>query len=101
MKLKTLDVEKIATAIEADAGQALPGLRRSLKQARNGEYAAVHTAEKLKARRGRPVGSVKNNPLKAISLRLDANTLEKWRSTGRGWQTRAANVLAKHVPKSP
>lgn len=33
--LKTLDIDKVAAAIEADAGQALPGLRESLSEARD------------------------------------------------------------------
>ena len=32
--LKKLNVNKVAAAIEADAGQALPGLRESLAEAR-------------------------------------------------------------------
>jgi hypothetical protein len=33
--LKALDLDKVADAIEADAGQALPGLRESLGEARD------------------------------------------------------------------
>lgn len=32
--LKNLDVDKVAAAVEADAGQALPGLRDSLAEAK-------------------------------------------------------------------
>jgi uncharacterized protein (DUF4415 family) len=35
------------------------------------------------------------NPRKAISLRLPAEVIERWRATGPGWQTRMAKRLAK------
>ena len=34
--MKTLNVDKVAAAIEADAGHAVPGLRESLTEARAG-----------------------------------------------------------------
>ena len=43
--LKKMDVNKVARAIEEDAGQALPGLRESLAQAKAGDFALVHTPE--------------------------------------------------------
>lgn len=41
---------------------------------------------------GRPVSL---NPRKLISLRLPADVLERWKSTGPGWQTRMAERLGK------
>ena len=41
---------------------------------------------------GRPVSA---NPRKLISLRLPADVLERWKSTGPGWQTRMAERLSK------
>ena len=41
---------------------------------------------------GRPVS---DNPRKLISLRLPADVLERWKSTGPGWQTRMAERLSK------
>ena len=41
---------------------------------------------------GRPVSA---NPRKLISLRLPADVLERWKSTGPGWQTRMAERLGK------
>jgi uncharacterized protein (DUF4415 family) len=44
---------------------------------------------------GRPVvGEAKT----AVSLRLSNSVLAKWRASGRGWQTRAATVLAANAP---
>jgi uncharacterized protein (DUF4415 family) len=35
------------------------------------------------------------NPRQLISLRLPRDVIERWRSTGPGWQTRMAERLAK------
>ncbi|CAA2105972.1 BrnA antitoxin family protein [Variovorax paradoxus] len=106
--LKGLDVEKVAKAIEADAGEALSGLRESLAEAQAGKFAAVHTPEQLAARkRGRPVGSVKADPKVATTIRLDAEVLEALKAAGPGWQTRAndalraAFVAKKAAPRVP
>jgi uncharacterized protein (DUF4415 family) len=94
MKLKNIDVEKVAHAIEVDAGEQLPGLRESLGQARRGEFAAVHTPEAIEARkRGRPVGSTKPDAKQAIKLRIDPDVLAVLRATGDGWQTRVNQIL--------
>ncbi|MGB3287874.1 MAG: hypothetical protein WBA83_01225 [Burkholderiaceae bacterium] len=55
--LKKLDVGKVAAAIEADARQALPGLREALVEAKAGRFAQTHTPEQISKRQGRPVGS--------------------------------------------
>lgn len=39
------------------------------------------------------------NPRKLISIRLPEDVIERWRSTGPGWQTRMAERLAKALPK--
>ena len=99
MNIPNLDVNKIAAAIEADAGQAIDGLRQALQQAKDGVFAATHTPEIITARRarGRPFGSVKAEKLKPVSLRLDEATLAALRASGKGWQSRAAKVLAQYV----
>ena len=51
VKLKYINVDAVAKAIEADAGQKLPGLRKSLEQAKRGEFAAVHTPQTIAERR--------------------------------------------------
>ncbi len=97
--LKNMNIEKVARAVELDAGQALPGLRESLAQAKRGEFAVVHTPEQIAARsRGRPTGSVQASTRRPTTLRLDEAALARWRASGKGWQTRAAAVLAKHAP---
>lgn len=39
------------------------------------------------------------NPKRFISIRLPEDVIQKWRSTGPGWQTRMAEKLARVVPK--
>jgi len=97
MEIKKIDVDKIARAIEADAGEKLPGLRESLEQAKRGEFAAVHTPEQIMARRGRPVGTTKTDTKVAVKMRLDPDLVAALRATGRGWQTRANQILRERV----
>jgi uncharacterized protein (DUF4415 family) len=41
---------------------------------------------------GRPVSA---NPRKLLTIRLPADVIERWKSTGPGWQTRMADRLSK------
>ncbi|MFO1269510.1 MAG: BrnA antitoxin family protein [Rubrivivax sp.] len=92
--LKTLNVAKVAAAIEADAGRPLPGLRDSLAEAKAGATGRVHKPEQIAARRrGRPVGSVAAVTKEPVKLRLDPDVLAALRSTGDGWQTRINDML--------
>jgi len=94
MKLKNIDVSKVARAIEANAGHALPDLRESLRKAKRGEFAVIHAPESIAARkRGRPVGSTKEAPKQAVKLRIDPDVLAVLRATGPGWQTRVNTIL--------
>ena len=45
---------------------------------------------------GRPKS---DNPKKLISIRLTEDVIQRWRSTGPGWQTRMAEQLTKLAPK--
>lgn len=45
-------------------------------------------------RRGRPV---LENPKQKVTIRLDADVVERLRAGGRGWQTRANAMLRKAV----
>jgi uncharacterized protein (DUF4415 family) len=90
--LKTLNVEKIAAAIEADAGQTLTGLRASLAEAKAGSFAQIYTPEEIVSR-GRPVGSKQAITKEAVKIRLDADVLAALRASGDGWQTRINDTL--------
>lgn len=92
--LKKINVNKIARAIETDAGHALPGLRESLAQAKAGDFLRVHTPEQIVARRrGRPAGSRQEVTKEAVKLRLDADVMAALRASGDGWQTRINEAL--------
>ncbi len=45
---------------------------------------------------GRPLGS---GSTKQIAMRINDQALALWRASGKGWQTRAAALLAKHAPR--
>jgi len=47
-------------------------------------------------RRGRPR---LENPKRLLSLRLAPEVIAAWKSTGPGWQTRMAEVLARSRPR--
>ena len=51
--LKNMDIEKIAQAIEKDAGQSLPDLRESLRQAKQGQFGRIHKPEQILVRAAR------------------------------------------------
>jgi uncharacterized protein (DUF4415 family) len=74
------------------------GLLESIGQMKRGEMAEVHSPETLRARRGRPAGSVQEATKQATTLRMDSAALARWRASGKGWQTRAAELLAKYAP---
>ena len=45
--------------------------------------------------RGRPKTAA---PKERMTLRLDADVLARWRASGKGWQTRAAQALTQAAP---
>lgn len=47
-------------------------------------------------RRGRPKSAA---PSVSVSLRIPPDVLERWKSTGPGWQTRMVASLKSHAPK--
>lgn len=89
--------KQIKPKLDPDRHEFEESLLRSLNQAKQGEYAAVHTPEQISARRGRPIGSVKADSKQAVKLRFDPDVLAALRSTGRGWQTRVNDVMRKWV----
>lgn len=96
--MKSLNIEKIAKAIEADAGEALPDLRTALAEAKAGNFASVHTPAAIAARkRGRPVGSVKPDAKVSTTIRFDGDVLASLKATGAGWQTRVNDLLRADI----
>jgi uncharacterized protein (DUF4415 family) len=51
-------------------------------------------AASIERSRGRPAV---DNPKKQVTLRLDADIVERYKSTGRGWQSRINADLRKSV----
>ena len=97
-QLQSLDAEKLAKVIEADAGEGIPGLRDALVEAKAGQFAAIYTPEQLTARRrGRPTGSVAEMTKEKVNLRLDPDVLEALRASGKGWQTRVNDLLRADI----
>lgn len=79
---------------DAETLQFMADLEQSLKEAKAGVFAAVHTPEQIMARRaGRPVGSVKPDTKAPVKIRLDPDVLAALRATGDGWQTRINDTL--------
>jgi putative transcriptional regulator len=52
LNIKKIDIEKLATAIEADAGEALPDLRQALAEAKAGQ-GRITTPEQILVRQAR------------------------------------------------
>jgi uncharacterized protein (DUF4415 family) len=76
-------------------------LLESIRQAKAGEHAAVHTPQQIEARRrGRPAGSTKDNAKVSINLRIDPDLLAVLRATGDGWQTRVNRILREQFALS-
>ncbi|MBS0468319.1 MAG: BrnA antitoxin family protein [Proteobacteria bacterium] len=70
-------------------------LLRSVDQALAGEGRVTTGAEIAKRSAGRPVQTVHKQP---VTLRLDPEVLARWRASGKGWQTRMAEVLGQATP---
>lgn len=54
--MRDLDVEKVAQAIEADAGQEVPGIREALAEVKAGTVGRVTTPEQILAYQQQQLG---------------------------------------------
>ena len=68
--IRDIDVEKMASAIEADAGQALAGLRESIQQAKDGLYGKVYTSQALEKLKRKRQSAYEARKVKSGSRRL-------------------------------
>lgn len=69
-------------------------LLESVRQAKSGEHARVHTPEEIQARRpGRPIGSTAAVRKTPTTIRFDQDVLDGLRATGQGWQTRVNDAM--------
>jgi len=64
-------------------------------------FGAEVAAEMLRPRRGRPRSAT---PKEHVNIRLDADVVQAFKSTGKGWQTRLNDALrdwlSTHAPAS-
>ena len=74
-------------AANPDAAEASDA---ALTQARPFAVAFPELAQSIKRARGRPAVE---KPRQHVSLRLDPDVLEKFKATGKGWQSRINDVL--------
>jgi uncharacterized protein (DUF4415 family) len=74
--LKRVDVHVVKATEYAELPELTPGMLARAKVKRS----------------GRPVSA---NPKKLITIRLPADVITRWKSTGPGWQTRMADRLSK------
>lgn len=74
-------------AANPDAAEASDA---ALAQARPFAAAFPELAASIKRARGRPAVE---RPRQHVSLRLDPDVLEKFKATGKGWQSRINDVL--------
>lgn len=77
MDMKKIDVEKVAKAIEDDAGQPIEGLRESLAQAKAGVFARVTTPEQMLVRQAREASGL-TQPGFAARINTPVATLRDW-----------------------
>jgi uncharacterized protein (DUF4415 family) len=81
--------------LDADTAALLASIERGLQQARAGQGRVTTGAEIARRTAGRPPAAVHKQP---VTLRRPPDALARWRASGKGWQTRAAAVLAAHAP---
>ena len=80
---------------DAEMLEFMASLERGLQQVLAGE-GRVTTGEEIARRTGgRPPQTVHKKP---VTLRMAPDALARWRASGKGWQTRAAAVLAANAP---
>lgn len=65
-----------------------------LRQARPFAEVFPDLAASIERKLGRPRA---DNPKRAISIRLDADVIERFKATGEGWQSRINEALRKAV----
>jgi len=97
--LKNIDIEQVAKAIEADAGEELPEIRQSLREARSGKVGATHTPEQIAVRQARRQLGV-SQAVFADMLHTPVATLRDWEQ-GRFNPSGSAVLLAQIAADHP
>jgi putative transcriptional regulator len=92
------DIEKIAKAIEADAGEALPELRQALKEV-NAGIGRVTTPEQMLVREAREAAGLTQMAF-AARIETPVTTLRDWEQ-GRFTPSGAVLCLFRLIVKHP
>lgn len=99
MDMKNLDIEQVAKAIEADAGQPIEGLCESLAQARAGIVGRVTTPEQILVRQAREKSGLTQAAF-AEQIDTPVATLHDWEQ-GRFTPPGAVACLLRLIIKHP
>jgi putative transcriptional regulator len=75
--LKNMNVEAVAQAIEADAGEAIPGIREALEDAKAGRFARVTTPTQMLMREARRKTGLTQQEF-ARAIETPVATLRDW-----------------------
>lgn len=97
MGIKKIDIEKVATAIEADAGESLPDLRQALAEA-NAGLGRVTTPEQILVRQAREKSGLTQAAF-AERIATPVATLRDWeqgRFTPPGGVLCLLRLIVKH-----
>ncbi len=94
-----MDIEKIAKAIEADAGEPLEGLRKSLAEMQQGEFAGETTPEQSLLRAARKSLGLSQAQFAEL-IDTPVATLRDWEQ-GRFKPPGSALVLCRIALKHP
>jgi putative transcriptional regulator len=94
-----IDVEALAAAFEADAGEPLPGLRESLAEAKRGEFARTTTPAQMLIREARKTTGLSQGEF-ARRIDTPVATLRGWEQ-GRFSPPGIAQALARLITKHP
>lgn len=85
-----------------------PSLPDGIPDAENPEWTAADWAAARPASEVLPAlleqhrrmrGAQKAPTKQMVTLRVDGRVLERWRASGKGWQSRMNDTLAKHAPR--
>jgi putative transcriptional regulator len=97
--LKNLDVEAVALAIEADAGEPVPCIRQALSEVKAGVAGRVTTPEQILLRQARKATGLSQSEF-ARRIETPVATLRDWEQ-GRFAPPGAVTVLARLISRHP
>lgn len=98
MGIRNIDVEKVVTAIEADAGEDIPGLRQALAEAKAG-IGRITTAEQILVRQAREKSGLTQAAF-AARIETPVATLRDWEQ-GRFAPPGGVQCLLRLIIKHP